>query len=111
MSDSVKRSRRSFLRWIAAGSAAAATTPAAALARAVTPKKRPARPAPGAPGARPAVPRDDSGVPPAVAEEIRRQKAAVEQSLRAVRDYPLPPGSAPAFVFTPLGSRKDAGAP
>ena len=111
MSDPVKRSRRGFLRLIAAGSAAAAATPAAALARTVTPRKRPAKPAPGAPGAKPAGPRDDAGLPPAVAEEIRRQKAAVEQSLRAVRDVPLPPGNGPAFVFAPLGPRKNAGTP
>jgi hypothetical protein len=28
-----------------------------------------------------------------------------------VRDYPLPPGSEPAFVFAPLRSRKNAGTP
>jgi hypothetical protein len=107
----MKRSRRRFLRLIAAGSAAAAATPAATLARAVTPKKRPAKPAPGAPGAEPPGPRDAAGVPPALAEEIRKQKAALEQSLQAVRDYPLPPGSEPAFVFAPLRSRKNAGTP
>jgi hypothetical protein len=109
MSDLMKRSRRRFLRLMAAGSAAAAATPAAALAHAVTPKRKPAKPAPGAAGARPAGPRDDAGVPPAVAEEIRRQKAVAEQSHRVVRDHPLPPGSEPSFGFVPLGPRKKAG--
>jgi len=105
MSDLVKRSRRRFLGLIAAGSAAAAASPAAALARAVTPKKKPAKPAPGAAGTKP------SGAPPAVAGEIRRQKAALEQSLQALRDCPLPPGSEPAFLFAPLRPRKDADQP
>ena len=107
MSDHMKRSRRRFLGLIAAGSAAA-VTPAAALARAVTPGRKPAKPAPGA---KPAGPSESAGVPPAVAEEIRRQKAALEQSLQALRDYPLPPGSEPAFLFAPLRPRKNAGAP
>ena len=107
----MKRSRRRFLRLITAGSAAAAAAPAAALARAVTAEKKPAKPAPDTPGAKPAGPRDGAGVPPALAEEIRKQKAVVEQSLQAVRDYPLPPGSEPAFVFAPLRPRKNAGAP
>ena len=111
MGDLAKRSRRRFLRLIAAGSAAAAATPAAALARAVTPKQRPAKPAPGTPGARPAGPRDGAGVPPAVAGEIRTLKALVEQALQAVRDTPLPPGSEPAFAFAPLRARKQAGTP
>jgi hypothetical protein len=110
MSDLMKRSRRRFLGLIAAGSAAAAT-PAAALALAVTPKRKPAKPAPGASGAKPAGPHEGAGVPPAVAEEIHRQKAAVEQSLQALRDCPLPPGSEPAFVFAPLRPRKSAGTP
>ena len=110
MSDLMKRSRRRFLRLIAAGSATA-VIPAAALAHAVAPKKKPAKPTPGAPGVKPAGPREGAGVPPAVAEEIRKQKAALEQSLQALRDYPLPPGNEPAFLFAPLRPRKNAGAP
>jgi hypothetical protein len=100
----MKSSRRSFLRLLAAGSAATAATPAAALARAATPKRKRAKPAAGA---RPAA----LAVPPELAEEIRKQKALVEQALKAVRDYPLPPGSEPAFVFAPLRPRKKAGTP
>ena len=103
----MKSSRRSFLRLLAAGSAATAATPAAALARAATPKRKRAKPAAGAAGARPAA----LAVPPELAEEIRKQKALVEQALKAVRDYPLLPGSEPAFVFAPLRPRKKAGTP
>ena len=103
----MKRSRRRFLGLLAAGSAAAAATPVASLARAAATKPKPAKPVPGAPGAKPA----SAGVPPAVAEEIRKQQAAVDQALRAVRDCPLPPGSEPGFVFAPLGPRKRDGRP
>ena len=101
----MKHSRRRFLRLIAAGSATA-VIPAAALAHAVAPKKKPAKPTPGA---KPAGPREGADVPPAVAGEIRKQKAALEQSLKVIRDYPLPPGSEPAFLFAPLRPRKNAG--
>jgi hypothetical protein len=107
MSDLTKRSRRRFLGLIAAGSATAAI-PAAALAHAVASKRKPAKPAPGA---KPADQRDGAGVPPAVAGEIRRQRAALEQSLQTLRDHPLPPGSGPAFDFAPLHPRKNAGTP
>jgi hypothetical protein len=108
MSDHMKRSRRRFLGLIAAGTAAAAAIPAAALAHAVTPKQKPAKPATGA---KPAGPRDGAAAPPAAAEEIRKQKAALAQSLQALRDYPLPSGSGPAFLFAPLRPRRNAGTP
>lgn len=107
MSDPSKHSRRGFIGLIAAGSAAAAI-PAATLAHAAAPKKRPAKPTQGM---KPPDPGAGTGAPPAVAEEIRKQKAALEQSLKAIRDYPLPTGSEPAFVFAPLRPRKKAGTP
>jgi hypothetical protein len=107
MGGLMTRSRRGFIRLIAAGSAAAAATPAAVLARVGTPKRKAAGPVPGAAGAKPAGPE----VSQAVAGEIRRQQAQVEQALRAVRDCPLPPGSEPAFRFAPLRPRKQAGTP
>jgi len=96
----MKRSRRTFLRLLAVGSAAAATS-ATPLARAVTPKRRPTaarepKPAPAPPAAT---------VPAVFAEEIRKQKELVEQALKAVREVRLPPGSDPAFVFAPLTAR------
>jgi hypothetical protein len=107
----MKRSRRRFLGLLAAGSAAAAATPAAALARVVTPRKKAAGPAPGAASAQPAGQSTGPGVSSALAEEIRKQKATIEQALKAVRDYPLPPGSEPACFFAPFGPRKKADAP
>ncbi len=98
----MRRSRRGFLRLLAAGSAAALTASASGVARAAAPPKRRAKgatgraaPGGGKPGRAPAP-------PTAVAEEIRKQKASVAQALKAVRDYPLPTGSDPAFVFAAL---------
>jgi hypothetical protein len=102
----MKRSRRRFLTLLAAGSAAAVTTPVADLASAAAPRKRATPPKTASEGRE-----ADAGRPPAVADEIRKQKAVVEQSLKAVRDYPLPPGSEPAFVFAPLKPRKPTDAP
>jgi hypothetical protein len=93
----MKRSRRTFLRLLAVGSAAAATS-ATPLARAVTPKRRPT-------AAREPKPAPAATVPAAFAEEIRKQKELVEQALKAVREVRLPPGSDPAFVFAPLTAR------
>ena len=107
----MRRSRRRFLRLLAAGSAAVAAAPVAAVTRAAASTTRRGKGAAGPetrtgaksetakPGARPAF-------PPAAAEEIRKQKANVEQALTAVRNYRLPPGSDPAFVFSPLKARK-----
>jgi hypothetical protein len=98
----MRGSRRRFLRLLAAGSAVAAATPAV-LARAAAPKRPVRRDTVTAPRA-PA-----TELPPAVAEELRRQRASLAESLKKVRDFPLPPGSEPAGRFVPLGPRrKDA---
>lgn len=94
----MKRSRRRFLRLLAAGSAAAAMAPAAALAGAA-PRSR--KPAPKPPAGAVAAPGRA-----VTAAEILRQKKLVEATLKTIRDYPLPPGSEPAFVFAPLKARK-----
>jgi hypothetical protein len=86
----MKRSRRKFLQLLAAGSAAAATQPAVALAaraRVPRPVRAPERPA---------------GPPPALRAEIERQQHDLDKTLKTLRDYPLEPGSDPAFVLTPL---------
>jgi len=93
----MKASRRRFLRLIAAGSAAAVTGPAAAVAKPGRPAKKPAEAKPEVKGPAP---------PAALAEEIRRQKATLDQGLKALRDYPLPPGSEPGFTFVPLKARR-----
>jgi hypothetical protein len=36
---------------------------------------------------------------PAVRAEIASQKKSLEDTLRVIREYRLPPGSPPAFVF------------
>jgi hypothetical protein len=98
----MKRSRRRFLRLLAAGSVAAVAAPAAAVAQAAPPKKAPK----GTPGAKsPAGGAAKPVIPAALAEEIKKQKALVEQTLKAVRAFPLPPGSEPAFTFVPLEAR------
>jgi hypothetical protein len=100
----MRRSRRRFLTLLAAGSAAAVTAPVADLAGAA-PKKRTTTKQVARPG------QADGGPPLAIAEEIRKQKASVEQTLKVVREYRLPPGSEPAFGFAPLRPRKRGGTP
>lgn len=88
---STKRAtRRSFLKLVAAGSAAIMTGAVAPLARAASaPSKR-----------------GRAAVPPAVKAEIASQKAYLARSLKAIREHDLPPGSDPAFVFRPLPPRR-----
>src|SRR5512143_4053553 len=89
-------SRRRFLRLVAAGSAAAVAGPVAAAVRKAPPAKKPAPAKPAA--AAPAT---------TLAEELRKQKASLEQSLKALRDYPLPAGGGePGFTFVPLKARR-----
>ena len=98
----MKRSRRSFLKILAAGSAAVATRPAAGLA---------ATRARHAPTAKPAAPAHATAAPPAALRaEIERQKKDLDKILQTLREFPLPPGSSPAFVFRPLRATR-AGTP
>ena len=105
------RSRREFMRLLAAGTAAAMAAPVVAMAAesakkaAATPPARDARPAPAAPRQR----RARAGEPairPALPAEIEKQKQYLEGSLKRIRAYSLPPGSAPAFMFRPLASKR-----
>jgi hypothetical protein len=91
----MRNSRRRFLKLLAAGSAGLAARPAATLA-ADTRARRPARQPGGAARAPAAVP------PAALRAEIERQQRDLEKTLKTLRDYPLEPGSDPAFVLTPL---------
>lgn len=95
--------RRRFVHLMALSAAAAAGTAlspgakAAAQATAPSPTRR-----------REAVPEPDRDRrTPAVRREIESQKKVLSASVRAVRDYPLAAGSAPAFVFRPHA--RDAG--
>jgi hypothetical protein len=45
-------------------------------------------------------------VPPAVEKEIESQKKSLDETLRAIRQYDLPPGSPPAVVFHAMRARK-----
>lgn len=78
-------SRRRFITLVAGASAAALVAPASSIRAA----------------ARKPLPRQAAG-PPAMAAEIEKQKKSVAEALKAIRDYPLPPGSDMAFVFRPL---------
>lgn len=85
--------RRRFMKLLAASGAAllAGAAPRAGA--------RPAPPARAARGAR-------APAPPAVEKEIRSQKKALDETLRAIRSYELPPGSPPAVVFQAMRARK-----
>ena len=98
----MKSSRRRFLKLMAAGSAALMSAPAAGMARAATkPKTKPA----SAGGAKSSEAAKSQPIPAAVRAEIEKQKGFTAQALKAVRDYPLPPGSPMAFVFKPMKAR------
>ena len=112
-----RATRRRFLGVLAAGSAAAIVSPAAyALAQSASTKtaaKPPAAAKPAAPG-----PAEKSrsettpaaGAKPAAhiadAKEIEKLKGYVDDSLKALRAYPLPAGSVMAFVFKPVRARR-----
>lgn len=82
-------SRRRFLSLIAAGSAAVAAAPARTLAAAAS----------TAPAA---VAKPTAALPAKMRAEIEKQKKNTADALKTIRDYPLPPGSAMAFVFRPM---------
>lgn len=85
--------RRRFVKLLAASSAALLAAP---LAKAAP-----------APGRKPAVARGASRQPSAATrKEIESQKRSLMDALKVVRDYDLPPGSPPAFVFRALRARK-----
>jgi len=83
--------RRRFVQLLVAGAAVAAAAPASAVARAQTST---------APGKGPAA----HHAPPSAAQrkEIESQKKSLADALRVVRDFNLPAGSPPAFVFRAL---------
>jgi hypothetical protein len=90
---SARLTRRRFIGLVSAASMAMLADPLGALAQ-----------------TRRAVPKRASDVAPrrltaAAQEEIRKQKAYAGQAVKAIMDFPLPSGSAPAFVFKPLKAR------
>lgn len=80
--------RRRFITLLAAGSAAALTTPARGLAAAA--RRATGRPTPG----------------PKMLAEVEKQKKSVADALKVIRAYPLPPGSDMAFAFRPLRPKR-----
>ena len=91
-----KLSRRRFVKLIAAGSAAALAAPVAALgATSAPPKPAPPVNTPPPPSAAPAG-------NAALRAEVEKQRKALAEQLKVIRDYHLPPGSNMAFVFQPV---------
>ncbi len=97
------KSRRRFLKLIAAGSAAALAGPAvtlrgaaAAAAAARVKAGVAAKPGVAAPGHAALPTTGDLGV------EIARQKKSLADALKTLREYPLPAGSPMGFVFAPI---------
>lgn len=84
-----KLSRRRFVALVASSAAALAAAPAAALAQAVKP---------AAPAKKPGAVTLSS----ATAKELARQKKGVADTLKVIREYPLPAGSDVAYLFRPL---------
>ena len=90
-------SRRRFIKLLAAGASVALAAPVATLAAEKSAPR--SRPAPAAkPAARAALPAGRA----VSARELEKQKQYVEEALKAIRAFPLPPGSDPAFVFRPM---------
>jgi hypothetical protein len=79
---------------VAAGSAALMSAPLGALAQ-----SRPAR-GPAAPPRR---------LSAAAQEELRKQKASTAQAIKAILNFPLPPGTEPGFVLRPVKARRRGG--
>jgi hypothetical protein len=82
-----RRSRRRFLKLVAASSVAAlaASAGASPLVAATTPPARKSK----TPG-------------PAVRAEIKSQKESLDKALKVIREYSLPPGSEMSLVFVPI---------
>jgi hypothetical protein len=85
--------RRRFVQFLAAGSAAALAGTAAGLADPIARLAEASSP-------------DPEKAPPELAKELENQKEYLAKTLRTIREYPLPPGSDPAFTFAPRRARK-----
>ena len=92
---SITATRRSFLRVIALAGTALAAGAAAPLAAPAPAKSK--RTASGPP------------VTAAMRKEIDNQKGYVSRQLKVIRDFALPTGSEPAFVFRAMSPRRRGG--
>jgi hypothetical protein len=100
------KSRRQFLKLVAAGSAAALTSGArgaAAAARRAAAKSAARAATADSAHAAPAA------IPDAVRVEIEKQKKSTADALKIVRDYPLPAGSPMAFSFAAMRATRREG--
>jgi len=97
------KSRREFLKTVAASSALALAGGAngAVAATAVKAAARGARAKAGAGGA--TSPAAHGGALPS---EIAKQKKSTADALKVIRDYPLPAGSTMAFAFKPMTANR-----
>jgi hypothetical protein len=100
------RTRRAFMKLMAAGSTALLVAGPARRAGAASSKKSAAKPAvkdtaAAAAGAKP-------GTHVALADEIEKQKKSTADSLKKLRAYSLPPGSPQGFAFRPLPAKRSS---
>lgn len=114
-----RKSRREFMRLLAAGTAAALAAPAATLAAAAKSSTKPpakAAPAKSAPASAKGTAADSARLARARTEaagghaadpaEIEKQKKYTADTLKTLREFSLPPGSPMAFSFRPLKARR-----
>lgn len=101
------RTRREFMKLLAAGSAAVLASPRALAETAgADPKSASASGAKSAAGARLTRTRVEPGARVALPAEIEKQKKYLADTLKVLREYPLPPGSPQAFSFRVLAPRR-----
>lgn len=98
------RSRREFMRLMAAGASAMLAAPAAAAVKTAV-KKAPAANAGRMRRAR----TETAGGHPMLPAELEKQKKSTADSLKTLRNYSLPPGAMPAYVFRPLAQKSRRG--
>jgi hypothetical protein len=94
------RTRRAFMKMVAAGSTALLIAGPARRSRAATAARKAAAPAPDTT----AVSR--AGIHPALKSEIEKQKQYTLDSVKKIRDYQLPAGSPQGFSFAPMPARR-----
>ena len=105
--DARPRSRREFMRLMAAGASAMLAAPAAAAAVKEAAKK-PAADA-NAGGRMRRARTEPAGAHPMLPAELEKQKKFTADSLKTLRNYSLPPGAMPAYLFHPLSQRTRRG--
>ena len=99
-----RKTRRDFMRLVAAGAGAMLAAPAAAAV------KTPVRKAPADTTGRMRRARTETaGGHPMLPAELEKQKKFTADSLKTIRNYSLPPGSMPAYVFRPLAPKSRRG--